>query len=106
VHHTVVMKTMIVGALMTFALATLATVGTAAAAKPCRRLCRDAIRSCVTDARSATSCTGLRGAEKRDCRRALASEVHACKGRDGFIYSACRERPTLTTCSPSGAFVD
>jgi hypothetical protein len=97
---------MIVGAWTLLILGALTTAGMAVAAKPCRRLCRDAIRTCVTDVRGAMPCTGLRGAEKRDCRRNRHAAIHACKGHDGFILEACRARPALPTCSPSGAFLD
>ncbi len=74
--------------------------------KPCRRLCHEAIRSCVGEVRATMSCSGLRGAARLDCRHARRNAIHECTRRDGAILQTCYARPTLGTCSPSGAFID
>jgi hypothetical protein len=87
-------------------LGTLLAAGSASARKNCRRLCRESVAACVDGVRAGISCTGLRGAERRDCARTRRQALRACKSRKGPIRQACEASPSLATCSPSGAFLD
>ena len=91
---------------LALALAILAGATHVEAAKRCRLLCRDQVRACVADARARIACTGLRGGDRRDCRRELNHAVRTCKSMRGPILSACTASTSVETCSPSGAFVE
>ena len=78
----------------------------AVAAKRCRLLCREQVRTCVADARARIVCTDLRGHDRRDCQRTLHAAVRTCKSNRGPILAACKTSASPDTCSPSGAFVE
>jgi len=77
-----------------------------ALAKRCRRLCREAILTCVRDARASAACAMLTGTARRDCTRLLRRTVHGCRAKSGHILQACAASPDPSTCSVSGAFID
>lgn len=80
--------------------------GAKTGAKNCRKLCKNEIHACVSDAKRTMNCTPLRGKDKRTCNKARATAIHACVFRKGPIMQACAASSSSTTCSPSGAFVD
>ena len=92
-------------ALAAVALGTL-LLASPALAKRCRRVCREAILTCVHDARTAAACASFSGPARRDCNRTLRRSVHDCRANGGHILSACAATPDVSTCSPSGAFLD
>jgi len=77
-----------------------------AVAKNCRKLCKNDVHACISDAKRTMNCTPLRGKDKRTCNKARATAIHACVSRKGPIMQACAASSSSTTCSPSGAFVD
>ena len=84
----------------------LASATGAVAARRCRLLCREQVRTCVADARARIVCTDLRGHDRRDCQRALHTVVRACKSNRGPILAACKTSTNPVACSPSGAFLE
>ena len=96
---------------------TLAVLGVAALAlglavlpawakkKPCPKLCKDSIKTCVTNATTAANCGAKTGAEAKTCKKDLRKAKKACKTN---LITKCKavaaEKPD--TCSPSGAFLD
>ena len=86
------------------ALGTMLLAGPAVA-KNCRKLCKNDVHTCVSDAK-AMNCKPLRGKEKRNCNKDRATAIHLCVSRKGPIMQACAGSSSSTTCSPSGAFVD
>ena len=98
------MRSRLIG--LVLATLVLTGVGSAEAAKRCRRLCRDQVQACVADARARIVCADRRGHERRDCQRDLHAAIRTCKSMRGPILAACKTSPTVDTCSPSGAFVD
>jgi len=92
--------------MLTLAVATCLLASPVLAKKHCRRLCRDAINTCVSDAKTRAACSTLTGPAKRACRRTLHATIHECRARSGHITQACLASPSLSTCSPSGAFLD
>jgi hypothetical protein len=107
-HNTInggdVMRSRLIG--LVLAMLVLTGVGSAEAAKRCRRLCRDQVQACVADARARIVCADRRGHERRDCQRELHAAIRTCKSMRGPILAACKTSPSVDTCSPSGAFVD
>jgi hypothetical protein len=91
---------------LALAMLMLASITTAEAAKRCRRLCRDQVRACVTDAKARIVCAGLKGHDRRDCMRTLHTAVRDCKSMQGPILSLCKASTSADSCSPSGAFVE
>src|SRR5678816_2237906 len=72
---------------LALAMLMLAGITTAEAAKRCRRLCRDQVRACVTDAKARIVCAGTKGHDRRDCMRTLHAAVRECKSMSGPILS-------------------
>ena len=91
---------------LALAMLMLASITTAEAAKRCRRLCRDQVRACVTDAKARIVCAGTKGHDRRDCMRTLHAAVRECKSMSGPILSLCKASTSTDACSPSGAFVE
>ena len=85
---------------------TLVVPAPALAHKNCRRLCRDAVRQCVTQAKQAESCGALHGSARQHCAHARRALLAACRSPKGHILQACAATPDASTCSPSGAFAD
>jgi hypothetical protein len=100
------MRTTIRFGMLTLAVAAYLMASPALAKKSCPRLCRDAIRTCAGQAKAQAACPTLAGAAKRDCRRTLRATVHECRAKSGHIRQACAASPSVSTCSPSGAFLD
>ena len=74
-------------------------------AKPCPKVCKDAITACRSTIPSKSACTGTRK-EKGKCKRAINKAKRLCMTS---ILKACRQRKNTVpadVCSPSGAFLD
>jgi hypothetical protein len=84
----------------------LGGITAAEAAKRCRKLCRDQVAACVAAAKTQYVCTGLKGTERRDCKRTLHAAIRECKSMRGAILSACKASTSTDSCSPSGAFLE
>lgn len=91
---------------LALAMLMLGSITVAEAAKRCRKLCRDQVTACVTDAKTRNVCTGLKGPERRDCKRTLHAAIRECKSMAGPILSLCKSSTNADSCSPSGAFVE
>ena len=91
---------------LALAMLMLGGITVAEAAKRCRKLCRDQVTACVTAAKTQYVCTGLKGPERRDCKRALHAAIRECKSMRGPILSSCKASTSPDTCSPSGSFVE
>jgi len=91
---------------LALAMLMLAGITTAEAAKRCRRLCRDQVMACITDAKARIVCAGTKGHDRRDCMRTLHTAVRECKSMQGPILSLCKASTSTDSCSPSGAFVE
>jgi hypothetical protein len=91
---------------LALAMLMLGGITFAEAAKRCRKLCRDQVTACVTAAKSQYVCTGLKGIERRDCKRTLHAAIRECKSVRGSILSLCKASTSTDSCSPSGAFVE
>ena len=92
--------------MLALAMLMLGGITFAEAAKRCRKLCRDQVTACITDAKARIVCAGLKGHDRRDCMRTLHAAVRECKSMRGPILSSCKASTSTDTCSPSGAFVE
>ena len=91
---------------LVLAMLVIGSITAAEAAKRCRKLCRDQVTACVTAAKTQYVCTGLKGPERRDCKRTLHAAIRECKSMSGPILSLCKASTSPDSCSPSGAFVE
>ena len=74
-------------------------------AKPCPRVCKQAIADCRSTIPSKSSCTGTRK-EKGKCKHSINKAKRICMTS---ILKACKQRKDAVpkdVCSPSGAFLD
>lgn len=98
--------------LAVFGVAALAAglmVSPASAKKKCGKLCKDNLATCVSAAKAANVCKGLKGAEKKACKGALKTALGECKTANKAKVDACKlvEEGVTTACdSPSPAFID
>ena len=91
---------------LALAMLVMGGITAAEASKRCRKLCRDQVMACITDAKARIVCAGTKGHDRRDCMRTLHTAVRECKSMQGPILSLCKASTSTDSCSPSGAFVE
>jgi len=69
------------------------------AAKDCRKLCATEIASCVSDAKSANDCKGVKGSAGRACRKDRRHAIKLCGSSSGPILTGCKASPSTSSCS-------